>query len=99
MFASFLWVARLEGLSLLLLMGVAMPLKYGMGFEHATQVPGWAHGVLFIAYVALLGVVGLRSGWSLARIAAGFVAAFVPFGTFVFERSLPEPGAPAAEGA
>jgi len=84
----FLWVARFEGLSLLLLMGVAMPLKYGMGWEHATQVPGWAHGVLFIAYMGLMGVVGLQAGWAVTRFAVGTVAAFVPFGTFAFEAML-----------
>lgn len=88
MLRAFLWVARLEGLSLLLLMGVAMPLKYGAGFEHATQVPGWAHGVLFMAYVVLLAVVGLQQGWSVLRLAAGLLASFVPFGTFLFERGL-----------
>jgi len=85
---AFLWVARLEGLSLLLLMGVAMPLKYGLGWSHATQVPGWAHGVLFVAYVVLLAAVGLKARWSVARLAMGFVASFLPFGTFIFERSL-----------
>lgn len=88
MLRAFLWVARLEGLSLLLLMGVAMPLKYGAGFAHATQVPGWAHGVLFMAYMALLVVVGVQQRWSPARFVLGAVASFVPFGTFLFERGL-----------
>ena len=91
MLPAFLWVARLEGLSLLLLRGVAMPLKYGLGWEHATMVPGWAHGVLFMAYTVLLFVVGVQQGWSLTRIVVGGFASFVPFGTFAFERSLPEP--------
>jgi integral membrane protein len=91
--STFLWVARLEGLSLIVLMGIAMPLKYGLGWEHATMVPGWAHGVLFVAYTALLFAVGFQQRWSLGRVVAGGAASLLPFGTFVFERSLPEPAA------
>ena len=86
--STFLWVARAEGLSLLLLFGVAMPLKYGAGFEHATWWPGMAHGVLFLAYVAALAVVGRAEGWTVVRIGLGLLASLVPFGTFAFERAL-----------
>jgi integral membrane protein len=82
----FLWIARLEGLSLLVLFFVAMPLKYGAGWEHATVPPGWAHGVLFVGYVAALGALATRERWSIVQVGLAFVAAFVPFGTFVFER-------------
>lgn len=83
--SAFLWVARLEGLSLLVLFFVAMPLKYGAGWSHATEVPGWFHGLLFVAYVGLLAAVAHREGWSPIRAALGFLAAFAPFGTFLFE--------------
>ena len=91
--ALFLFIARAEGVSTLLLFFLAMPLKYGAGMTHATQVPGWLHGVLFIAYVAALAAIGLRERWSIARLAVGFVVAFVPFGTFWFERRLTAAGA------
>lgn len=84
--ATFLWIARLEGASLLLLLFVAMPLKYGAGWEHATQVPGWAHGALFVAYVVLLLIVGIRERWEVVTLGLGLAASFVPFGTFAFER-------------
>lgn len=83
---TFLWIARAEGASLLLLFGAAMPLKYGLGYEHATWWPGLAHGVLFIAYVAALGVVGLAERWTFSQLILGFAASFVPLGTFMFER-------------
>lgn len=85
---AFLWVARLEGLSLLVLFFVAMPLKYGAGWEHATIPPGWAHGVLFMGYCATLGLLAWADRWSIPRVGLAFVAAFVPFGTFAFERHL-----------
>ena len=82
---AFMWVSRLEGLSLLILMGIAMPLKYGLGYTEATQLPGWAHGVLFLAYVVALLAAARPQRWSMATIALGLVASLVPFGTFVFE--------------
>lgn len=93
---AFVAVARAEGISTLALFFVAMPLKYGLGWEHATMVPGWLHGVLFVAYVGLLGLAGLSGRWPLLTLAVGFVAAFVPFGTFWFEGRLPAPRRDAA---
>lgn len=90
---SFLWISRLEGLSLLVLFFVAMPLKYGAGWEHATTPPGWAHGLLFVGYVGLLGATARASAWPLHLVGLAFVAAFLPFGTFALERWLPEPAA------
>jgi integral membrane protein len=84
----FVWIARAEGLSLLLLFGVAMPLKYGMGWHEATWWPGLAHGLLFVAYVASLSALAWLESWPTARVGAGFVASLLPFGTFLFERKL-----------
>ena len=95
----FRWIARAEGVSLLLLMGVAMPLKYGWGFAEATLVPGWIHGGLFLAYVAALAWIGSEQMWSWSRSGLAFLAAWVPFGTMAFEawlnRQAPLSGPPA----
>jgi len=45
-------VSALEGLSYLLLVFVAMPLKYGFGWPLGVRVSGMGHGWLFIAFVA-----------------------------------------------
>ncbi len=87
----FIWTARLEGTSLLVLMGIAMPLKYGAGWTHATQWPGWLHGLLFLAYVVLLSVLSRRDRWTLVDTSLGFIASLVPMGTFLFERRMREP--------
>ena len=83
--STFLWIARAEGLSLLVLMGLAVPLKYGWGMTEATIVPGWIHGALFVAYVAALAWVSRAEGWSLLRSGLAFMAAWLPFGTMAFE--------------
>jgi integral membrane protein len=79
------WV---EGSSLLLLMFIAMPLKYVWGMPEAVRAVGAIHGGLYVAYVlAALGV-GLELGWSFRRILGAWAVATVPFGPFVFDRKL-----------
>jgi integral membrane protein len=78
----------IEGLSLLILMGVAMPLKYLAGMPLAVKIVGWIHGVLFVVYVMMAMMVALDKGWTLKRLATAFIAAFLPFGTFIFDKSL-----------
>lgn len=81
----------LEGASLLILLGVAMPLKYAYGLPLAVKYVGWVHGVLFIGYVAMLAASAAEYGWPAKKTALGFVAAVVPFGTFYFDRFLRTP--------
>lgn len=79
-------VAFWEGISYLLLLFVAMPLKYGLGMDMAVRVVGMTHGVLFIAYVATLGLAWSRLGNRLGWIAG--VLSLVPGGTFWLEARL-----------
>lgn len=86
------WVERLgriEGYSWLLLLFVAMPLKYGLGYPLAVRIVGTAHGGLFVAFVALLGAAFLRLGWPLKNTAALFVTSLLPFGFLFAPRWLP----------
>jgi integral membrane protein len=85
---QFVWIARFEGLSFLVLLFVAMPLKYLAGEPGPVRVVGMAHGILFVAYLAVLLRARMELGWSLRRVAEAFVASLVPFGTFWFERRL-----------
>ena len=78
-------VAWGEGASFLLLLGVAMPLKYWFGLPLAVRIAGMTHGVLFLAYSWMVFDAASAQGWPRKRTAWGFVAGFLPFGTFVFE--------------
>jgi integral membrane protein len=81
-------VGFVEGISYLLLLFVAMPLKYLYGMPEAVRVVGMAHGVLFLLFVAAL-VHAARAGrWPLLRAAWGFASAVIPFGTFVLDAQL-----------
>lgn len=78
----------LEGISFLVLLLIAMPLKYLAGISEAVQVVGWAHGVLFVLYMAALAVVFFRYRWPFLKGLKGFIAAFLPGGPFWFDRAL-----------
>jgi integral membrane protein len=82
----FLWIARFEGLSFLVLLGVAMPLKYLWGMPTAVRVVGMAHGVLFMCYVLLVFLVCEERHWGRVTLLMALLASVVPAGTFLFER-------------
>jgi len=85
-------IAFVEGVSYLVLLGVAMPLKYFAGLPEAVMAVGWAHGVLFVLYLVALAEVSFSRRWRLVRILGAFVASLIPFGTFVLDAQLRREG-------
>ncbi len=82
------FIAILEGVSFLVLLGIAMPMKYLGGVDAAVKVVGWTHGVLFILFCAAL-LLALRAAHlKPLHGAAVFVAALVPFGPFLIDGRL-----------
>ncbi len=81
-------LAFAEGVSFLVLLGVAMPLKYLAGMPGAVKVFGWMHGLLFIVFCVALMRTWLVAKWPLPRCAAIFVAALLPFGPFIADRRM-----------
>lgn len=79
-------IAWLEGMSYLLLLFVAMPLKYLADMPLMVKYTGWAHGLLFVLYVAFLLEIAFRYKWSFAKLFFGFIASLLPFGPFVFDK-------------
>ncbi|MBX2965819.1 MAG: DUF3817 domain-containing protein [Cyclobacteriaceae bacterium] len=82
------WVAIAEGISFLVLLLIAMPLKYLYGIPEMVKVVGWAHGVLFIAYLVAVALAIKPMAWRITGIAGAVIASLLPFGTFVLDRSL-----------
>ncbi|OHX48573.1 hypothetical protein BB776_01035 [Planococcus salinarum] len=77
-----------EGGSLLLLLFIAMPLKYLFGMPEAVSVVGAVHGGLFTVYVLMTIYATFAVRWPF-RFAIGAIAvAFIPFGNFVLDRRL-----------
>lgn len=83
-------MAFFEGVSYIVLLFIAMPLKYAAGLPLAVKYTGWAHGVLFVAYMVLLALVWAEYKWTFKRVAFAFAASLLPFGTFVLEKRLKE---------
>ncbi len=77
-----------EGFSWLLLLGIAMPLKYLAGEPMPVRIVGWIHGLLFIAYLWQLYRVQSLYRWPLKKTFLGLLASFVPFGTWIFDARL-----------
>jgi integral membrane protein len=85
---QFRWVAFLEGLSYVLLLFVAMPLKYWAGLPLAVRIVGSVHGLLFVVFLGALFRVALERDWPVRRWGLALLSSIVPFGTFVFDGSL-----------
>ena len=83
-------LALIEGISFLVLLFIAMPLKYSAHMPLAVKVTGWIHGVLFVAFSFALLRVMLVAKWPVGRCAMIFVAALLPFGPFVIDRRMAE---------
>ncbi len=81
-------VSLLEGVSYVVLLGVAMPLKYLAGLPMAVRYVGSAHGLLFVLFLYTLFEAAGAGRWSLKKSALAFLAAVVPLGAFVLERRL-----------
>ena len=79
-------IAIAEGWSFLILLGIAMPLKYIWHQPIAVELVGWAHGVLFVWYWVAAVPLFTRLKWDVERIAGLGLASVLPFGTFVMER-------------
>lgn len=81
-------VGFLEGVSFLVLLGIAMPLKYLFAQPEAVRIVGMAHGVLFVAYVLLVLQVSIERSWSWKKALLALAVSVVPFGTFWAEKKL-----------
>lgn len=84
----FMKIAFLEGISYLLLLLIAMPLKYMANIPEGVKYIGWAHGVLFVLFCIYLLKVWIGFKWSFGKAFLAFVASLLPFGTFVLDARL-----------
>ena len=73
----------IEGASLVVLMFVAMPLKYLAEIDEMVRYVGMAHGWLFIIFVVWVALAARRGRWPMEKILGALVASVIPFGPFV----------------
>lgn len=82
MFQWFRKIAIAEGISFLVLLSIAMPLKYFANFPMAVTIVGGLHGVLFVAFILLAWMVRKSLVWFIKA----FIASLLPLGTIVMDK-------------
>ena len=81
-------VGLLEGISFLVLLFIAMPLKYLADMPLPVSIVGGAHGFLFVGYVTLAMLATVVFRWPVGRLLLALLASVIPTGTFWFDRRL-----------
>lgn len=84
----FRWISLIEGSSFLILLFIAMPLKYIFEMPLAVTYIGWAHGILFIIYIYMVFPTAKSLNWNFSRTLFALIASILPFGPFIFDRNL-----------
>jgi len=79
-------VGFIEGISYLLLIGVAMPLKYFAGMKLAVSIAGTLHGILFLAFMVAIVQAMVKAGLKPLNACLCLIASLIPFATFYMDR-------------
>lgn len=82
----FKFIALCEGISLLILFFIAMPLKYMFDKPKFVRYVGMAHGLLFIGYIILAIMLKFEHNWEWEKFGIVCGASVIPFGTFYIEK-------------
>lgn len=80
------YICFIEAISYLVLLFVAMPLKYLKGEPHLVSLVGALHGGLFVAFLFSLIIASVICRWHIKYPAALFIASIIPFAPFFFEK-------------
>ena len=80
-------ISYLEGISLLLLIGIAVPLKHWGSDPSMVKLIGPVHGILFLLFVISTLSVGVEQQWKFKETTwKVLIACIIPFGTFYIDR-------------
>lgn len=79
-------VSFLEGISYLLLLFIAVPIKYFQGDESYVKLLGMPHGILFMLYIVLAIVIKKEMNWDNKTLGIVLLASILPFGTFYIDK-------------
>lgn len=82
------WAGYIEGTTLILLLGVAVPLKRIFGVPEFVSIMGPIHGLTFVLYIVITISTVSGGGWSLREALQTAGASILPFGTFLNDRML-----------
>lgn len=85
---QFLNIGKIEGYSYLVLLFIAMPLKYGFNLPEAVKIVGLLHGVLFVAFMYQILMMLIEKQFNFMGAVKAFLLSIVPFGTFYLRKVL-----------
>ena len=83
---TFRIIAFLEGMSYILLLFIAVPLKYWGGDEQYVKLLGMPHGLLFVGYIILAFLLRKVEKWNKTELFIVLVCSVLPFGTFYVDK-------------
>ena len=81
-------IGILEGISYLVLLCIAMPIKYIFDIPEVVKFTGWAHGILFMLYIPTVFAARRSMNWNFYWLVIALAASIIPFGTFALDRYL-----------
>lgn len=79
-------ISGIEGLSYLILVFIAMPIKYMGDNPYYVKIFGMAHGVLFVLFMISLFEAKRKESWDTGFMFQLFVLSLIPFGAFIIEK-------------
>ena len=79
-------IAIAEGISFIVLLGIAMPLKYFANLPMAVTVVGGLHGILFVGFIILAYMVKEEHNKKFNWMVKAGLASIIPFGTFYMDK-------------
>ena len=85
---KFKLINKIEGISYIILLFIAMPLKYSFGYPVATKIVGMLHGILVFAFIYQIIEAKKEAGFTLKEVALYSILSLVPFGSFYTNKLL-----------
>ena len=85
---KFRLINKIEGISFIILLFIAMPMKYSFGYPMATKVVGMLHGLLVFAFIYQIIEAKKEAGFTLKEAALYSILSLIPFGSFYTDKLL-----------
>jgi len=85
---KFKWINKIEGISFLILLFIAMPLKYSFGYPIATKIAGMVHGLLVFVFIYQILEAKKEAGFTWKETGLYSVLSLIPFGSFYTDKLL-----------
>ncbi len=83
---TFRVISLLEALSFVILLLVAMPIKYILGNPELVRIVGMAHGILFVLYIIGALLFKKKLKWSNQILVVVILCSIIPLGPLYVDR-------------